>query len=420
MKRMALLAVGAALSLTVTGCSDSGGNDQKGASPGDATGTATGSGGGGQTPTAAAFPGEPPPGVAGASLWSAPLPYQTVAEPVGASVALISPHDDRTTIELRDAATGTSRATVETAVKPTSTTWHGRPALVAQGVRKTPSDGISPEKYTWEIDVFDDQGKRIVHKEYPGQDKPRIVDGRRIMVEHGTGSNPGTLVISDAGGDAPGWRIPCEDRMCASESTTISAGVVVHHHSDMVHGGPLAGFDAATGAPLWTSQSLERPAGVDATAEPEIVEQDSGKLVTAWYFGTYGTPRFHTVAYGVNDPTTGKLLATGPALSGTSKSGLSNADGTVVVVVTTNTTAAWETGTGKLLWQQAEDEKRLEPKAVVGPVLYSGENPAMAVDLRTKAVLQRTVSDMPVPVGTGHAVVTRNPGVVYAFAVQEG
>ncbi|MGR6999175.1 hypothetical protein ACU686_15200 [Yinghuangia aomiensis] len=124
------------------------------------------------------------------------------------------------------------------------------------------------------------------------------------------------------------------------------------------------------------------------------------------------------MTYTVNDPATGRLLTTGPKLASWHKSGLASTDGTVLVVATTATTAAWETGTGKLLWQQAEDEKRLAPAAVVGPVLYSGD-PSVAVDLRTKAVLRSAVSDMPRPVGPGHALVVVS-GNVYVFAVKHG
>ncbi|HSA53651.1 MAG TPA: PQQ-binding-like beta-propeller repeat protein, partial [Yinghuangia sp.] len=302
-------------------------------------------------------------------------------------------------------------------------TWHGRPALLAEHVARTPSDGVSPEKYAWVIDVFDDQGRRLAHKEYPGRDKPLIADGRRVVVEHGTGGNSGALVVSDAGGDAPGWRIPCQDSGCVHEGATVAAGVVVHSSRQRVGDDDietLAAFDPNSGAPLWTTRDLARPAEVPATADAELIKNDGGKLVLAWYVGTYGAPRFHTETYSVHDPATGRLLATGPTLPGSAKTGLATPDGTVMVVATTDSTAAWETGTGKPLWQQAKDEKRLAPVAVVGPVLYSGQDPSMAVDLRTKTVLQRTVSDMPVPVGTEHAVVTRAPGVAYVFAVQRG
>ncbi|WP_331769580.1 PQQ-binding-like beta-propeller repeat protein (plasmid) [Embleya sp. NBC_00888] len=322
------------------------------------------------------------------------------------------------TVELRDAVTGARHATVEMAGKPVATTWHGRPALLTQTVRTTPSDGISPEKQVWQVDVLDEKGQRIAHREYPDRDKPFIVDGRRVVTEKGKGSNPGALVISDAGSDAPGWRIPCQDQACLDDDATVAHGVVVHHRRDSRTGihkaETLAGFDAATGAVLWTPQNLARPAGAAATAEPDLVKQQSGKLVIGWY-----TLSPDTVAYSVNDPTTGRLLATGPTLSGTPKSGLSDTRGTIVVVATTTTTAAWETDTGRLLWQQAKDEVRLDPVAVVGPVLYSGEKPPMAVDLRTKAVLQRTVSAMPRPVGTDHAVVTPTSGTAYVFATRQ-
>ncbi|MFJ8742936.1 PQQ-binding-like beta-propeller repeat protein [Embleya sp. NPDC127516] len=338
---------------------------------------------------------------------------------------MITPHGDGgdgSGVEFRDAATGASHASVEVPGKPVAGTWHGRPALVSESVKKTPSDGISPAKTAWVVDVFDEKGQRIAHKEYPGQDKPFIVDGRRIVTEHGRGSDAGALVISDAGSDAPGWRIPCQDRVCMDESATVASGVIVHRRRDsksvdLHRAETLAGFDPATGATLWTPQNLARPAGAAATVDPELVEQDGDKLVIAWY--DYGATQSHAIAYSVNDPATGRLLSTGPTLSGTHKSGLSNPQGSVVVVATTNTTAAWETDTGKLLWQQAKDEVRLTPVTVVGPVLYSGKNPSMAVDLRTKAVLQRTVSDMPLPVGTGHAVITRNPGVAYVFATRQ-
>ncbi|MFI6982845.1 PQQ-binding-like beta-propeller repeat protein [Embleya sp. NPDC050154] len=381
------------------------------------------SGGAGRPSAAVAFPGEPPAGVRGPALWSAQLIGQGAhAEPVGASVALITPRagdGDAMTVEFRDAATGARHATVEVPGKPAPTTWHGRPALVTETVRRTPSDGISPEKVAWEVDVLDEKGQRIAHGQHPGRDKPFIVDGRRIVTEHGKGGGPGALVISDAGSDAPGWRIPCREWSCIDEDATVASGVVVHRRdtagSNLHTMKALTGFDAATGAVLWAPQNLTRPAGAAATAQPDLVKQDGDRLIVGWYdFGT--SPA--TVTYGVNDPATGRLLATGPTLPGTPKSGLSNADGTVVVVTTTKTVAAWRTDTGRLLWQQAEDEIRLEPVAVVGPVLYSREHPSTAVDLRTKAVLQRTVSDVPRPVGADHAVVYT--GTAYVFLIRPG
>lgn len=412
MKRGSLLAVGVVLGVAVAGCSDSGGGNPKGAPPGGSSAAGT--------PTAAAFPGDVPAGVRGEPVWSAQLSGRgAVARPVGSSVALITPHGDGSTVEFRDAATGAGRATVEVTGEPVATTWHGRPALVAESVKKTPSDGISPEKTAWQIDAFDEQGRRIAHKEVPGRDKPLVVDGRQIVQENGKGNSPGALVISDAGGDAPGWRIPCKDYSCIDEGATVAAGIVVHRRGGAASTDPetLTGFDAATGTVLWSPQALARPAGATAAADPELVDQDSGKLVVAWHEGEWGTPRPHTVTYTVNEPATGRLLTTGPTLATSHKSGLASTDGTVLVVATMATTAAWETGTGKLLWQQAEDEKRLDPAAVVGPVLYS-EDPSVAVDLRTKAVLRRAVPDVPLPVGPGHAVVVAS-GNVYVFAVTQ-
>lgn len=412
MKRVSLLAVGAMLSVAVAGCSDSGGGSPKGALPGGSSDA--------RTPTAAAFQGEPPAGVRGEPVWSVTL-YASgaVARPVGSSVALITPHGDGSTVEFRDAATGAGRATVEMTGQPVATTWHGRPAVMTENVKKTPSDGLSPDRYAWQIDAFDEQGRRIAHKEVAGRDKPLIVDGRQIVREDGKSDSSGALVISDAGSDAPAWRIPCKDYACADENATVAAGIVVHRRGGATSTDPetLTGFDAATGTVLWSPQNLARPTGATATADPEIVDQDSGKLVVAWHEGEWGTPQPHTVTYTVNDPATGRLLTTGPTLATSHKSGLANTDGTVLVVATVATTAAWETGTGKLLWQQAEDEKRLDPAAVVGPVLYSG-NPSVAVDLRTKTVLQRTVPDMPVPVGPSHALVV-DSGKVYVFAVRQ-
>lgn len=412
MKRCALLAVGVVLSVAAAGCSDSGGGSPKGALPGGSSA--------GHTPAAVAFPGDLPAGVRGEVVWSAQLSGRgAVARPVGSSVALVTPHGDGSTVEFRDGATGAAHATVEVTGEPVPTTWHGRPALVAQSAKRTPSDGISPEGIAWQIDAFDEQGRRIAHKEVPGRDKPLIVDGRRIVQENGKGDSPGALVISDAGGDAPAWRIPCKDYSCIDEGATVAAGIVVHRRGGASSADPetLTGYDAATGAVLWRPQDLARPAGATAAADPEVVDQDGGKLVVAWYEGTWGTPQAHTVTYTVNDPATGRLLATGPTLPGAHKSGLADSGGTVLVVATLATTAAWETGTGKLLWQQAADEKRLDPAAVVGPVLYSGD-PSVAVDLRTKAVLRRAVPDMPLPVGTGHAVVVVS-GNVYVFAVRQ-
>lgn len=412
MKCGALLAVCAVLSAALAGCSDSGGGSPKEGPPGGGSAA--------RTPTAAAFPGELPAGARGEPVWSAQLSGRgAVARPVGSSVALITPHGDGSTVEFRDAATGVGHATVEVAGEPVPTTWHGRPALVAESAKKTPSDGISPERITWQIDAFDEQGRRIAHKEVAGRDKPLVVDGRRIVQENGKGNSPGALAISDAGSDAPSWRIPCKDYSCIDEGATVAAGIVVHRRGGGTSEDPetLTGFDAATGTLLWGPQNLGRPAGATATADPEVVDQGSGKLVVAWYEGTWGTPQTHTVTYTVNDPATGRLLATGPTLPGAHKSGLANADGSVLVVATSATTAAWETDTGKLLWKQAEDEKRLDPAAVIGPVLYSG-GPSPAVDLRTKAVLQRSVPDTPLPVGPGHAVVVAS-GSVYVFAVRE-
>lgn len=411
-KRGSLLAVGVAMSVAVVGCSDSGGGSPKGAWPGGSSAAGT--------PTAAAFPGDVPPGVRGEPVWSAQLSGSgAVARPVGSSVALITPHDDGSTVEFRDAATGAGHATVEMTDKPLATTWHGRPALVAKTVKKTPSDGISPEKTAWLIDAFDEQGRPIAHKEVPGRDEPRIVDGRQIVQEKGKGDSPGALVISDAGGDAPAWRIPCKGYSCMDDDATVAAGVVVHRRDGAKSTDPdtLTGFDAATGTVLWSTQNLARPAGATPAAAPEVVDQDSGKLVVAWHEGESGTPQPHTVTYTVNDPATGRLLTTGPKLASRHMSGLASTDGTVLVVATTATTAAWETGTGKLLWQQTEDEKRLAPAAVVGPVLYSGD-PSVAVDVRTKAVLQSAVAEIPRPVGPGHALVVVS-GNVYVFAVKQ-
>ncbi|WP_160161742.1 outer membrane protein assembly factor BamB family protein [Embleya hyalina] len=310
----------------------------------------------------------------------------------------------------------------------TGETWLGKPAIVVRGERVVPSDGLTGETSFRTVQAWDERGERIGAVELPGGGEARVQDG---WIIEPTGTRNTSVGVRRADDFGPGRVFTCEPGDDCSISTRGRTAVVVGAGESpiLVEGTVftfedvkddtlsrhrrLVAFDASTGARRWDTDTVRTPANTDplqlrSTYAPDVVGTVNGKLVIAWMKRPSGR------LVGLYDPVTGALTATGPSPKSLSVL-VTDPTGSVVVLggegaeTDSARSTAWEPASGRTLWQQSDDEISFTPNAIVGGVLYgrTRAGTTIALDVRSKQVLARDldVDDLPLPLGTDHALV---------------
>ncbi|MGW1991865.1 hypothetical protein [Embleya sp. NPDC001921] len=369
---------------------------------------------------------------------------------MGTAVVVATPNGARTAVELRDVATGQVRKTFTADGRVSGETWWGKPAIVVRGQRVVPSDGLSAEKRSWSVDAYDERGEPLGRAELPllGRENTTgaaVEDGWLIRT---TDSRPGgSVTVLRAGDTGPGHQFTCASDCGFSVGGGRRASVVGGGEVPLLVNGTvftvertgtatlaprrIVAHDAASGARLWATDTVEKPAGADAKAYdtgslPDVLGSVGGKIAIAWDTKPYG----QAAVLSLHDPATGRLVATGPTSPEGASTVLSDATGAVAVLGSGGSksrSTVWEPASGRMLWQQAADERPLSADSVVGGVLYGiradqdmmSTRTPIAVDVRTKQVLAQGFDTiyLPKPIGDRFAVVTTRPAM-FVFAVQ--
>jgi hypothetical protein len=347
-------------------------------------------------------------------------------------------------IEFRDSKSGEVRKSVQTTVKEAQQgTYNGKPVLYVYYQKVTPSDGLSAEKRTDVREAYDANGTKVMSVAKPDHEQTfAVVDGWIVSSKQGDPA----LTISDAQGKER-HRVDCGgDTLCAIQTPNVVFGssklpAVVGNlgfqaqsivGSSGVHALRIVATNLETGQQAWSTATMDKPTG--AAEETKVtgphatpIRMVGGKLLLAWYtersdgFGERGE------ILALHDPTTGKLLVTGPEL-GNGYGSMVIDDGELTAIVTDAAhdarSLAWELGTGRTLWHQEKSERGLQPQVIAGDVLYGLVEPQpgtstktlIAVDLKTKAVRENNLKGTPIPVsaGTGHVAVSGSSGL-FAF-----
>lgn len=459
MRRHLVRIVAASALLTLSACSSS---DDSSADPAAPEAAASGRAGAADGP---AYQGPDLPGLAAKPVWSVPRESTTetsttvialgagtvaVANVVGpepttkpaygtSSVSL-----RQQTVELRDVATGAVRKKLNVYGEVSGETWLGTPAIVVRG--QQPRTAADPDtERPWLIEAYDERGERLGGGEVPGLGREGSIlqDGWVLTPSGGAFDD---LVVRRVGDTGPGQRMTCSVRdncsyarargevyvvAAGAESKAMAAGAMFKYERAgdtwESEGGKLVAFDPATGARRWATDTLVRPQGAEpasnVTADgPEVLGSLGGKVVISWDATGPGDTR----VVGLYDPLTGAPAGTGPSSPAGALFAIADAEGAVAVLAThrdDSLSTAWETGSGKTLWQQAKGDKPLVPVSIVGGILWANSGNPVALDARTgKVVAQEpelTLSEegVPTPVGPRHAFVIIDRSV-YVFETQ--
>jgi hypothetical protein len=443
----------AALLITLGGC---GGGDRP-TSPGPTQGPS-------ETPPAAnrgpAYDGPALPGLAARPVWSAPVWLDRDAHPqavdLGDTVVVARDDTDRTTaspgaatsrgkasvLDFREIASGQVRTTVKlpAPLKDISRdTLHGKPVAVVAYDRVTPSDGLSAAKRVKVLEVYDRTGAKVGQAEAEGTFTTfAVVEGRVVRTP-----KAGAVSLTPLEGGSS-TTVECGMPVCGFEATNGPGGLTVgdgsqrtkallgdlaftiERPSAVAQGTRLLAVDASTGQRRWTSSTIQAPAGTRGEDEATGVRASpialvGGKLVLAW-----SGPGVNDRILALHDPATGRLVSTGPRLHEFPYIFRTDAKGETAVASSTASdarSAAWDLAAGKVLWEQAADEKGLEPSAVINGAVYGtvatgggGGRTTIVVDLRTKKVLVRELAlgGSVTPTSTGHGLVVRDE-TMYVF-----
>ncbi|MFF7250318.1 hypothetical protein ACFZBU_41355 [Embleya sp. NPDC008237] len=369
---------------------------------------------------------------------------------MGTAVVVATANGARTTVELRDAATGHVRKSFTTDGRVSGETWWGKPAIVVREQRVVPSDGLSAEKRSWSVDAYDERGEPLGRTELPflGRENTNgaaIEDGWLIRT---TDSRPGgSVTVLRAGDMGSGQVFTCAKDCSFAVGSGRRASVVGSGEVPLLVNGTvftiertgtgtlaprrIVAHDAASGARLWATDTVDKPAGADPKAYdtgslPDILGSVDGRIAIAWDTKPYG----QAAVVSLHDRATGRLVATGPTSPEGASTVLTDATGAVAVLGsggTNSRSTVWEPSSGRTLWQQAADEHPLSAESVVGGVLYGiradqdtmNTRTPIAVDVRTKQVLAQgfDATYLPTPIGERFAVVATHLAV-FVFAVQ--
>lgn len=349
------------------------------------------------------------------------------------------------TLEFRDAKTGEVRQSLKaTTDSVTLTGWHDGVPAVAVGTSETSeSDGLTAEKTTSTVTVYDGRGRELGETSVPRPEEGRyyaaaLTEG--YVVE--TAGDTVRLIPVD-GGTARTVTCAEEGADCAYDPETGLIGAA-RATAPPVLGDHYAGFenasasgadmvrvtlsDLATGKKVWSSADAEIPPGVDLyeNGDPDLAPMpDSetlsllrvtdGKVLVAWQASQSDDDTWIHAWY---DLGTGALADSYEATRSVlfAPSGDLAAEDAVPGGTFTGTTV-WRVPDGKRLWAQEEGsgENPLDPVRFTkdGSVLYGfttaedGTEKGLAVDPRTRKVLAKDLPADHVPVvdeptGYGH------------------
>lgn len=451
-----MAAAGIALSLgLVAGCSSGDGEDGNPLSKG------RGPQGGASAPEGPAYQGPALPGLAKQPAWS----LSGVSAPYGMGDTLVFAKDgmgeihsvygdlgtevgprDSGSLEFRDRKTGEVRGTVKVSDGHVGgTTWHGGvPAIQVRTVATTPSDGLSAEKQTVTITLYDGSGKKLGQIERAGDDSGlHVQDG--YLIEQGEDPRQVTATAIDTGAVK---KFSCENEMeddsCFDGEGAFSVGaegseapLITGDHYFSVIGGSRYGADwtkkthlvmheMATGKKVWSSQDVTPPKGVKlwqgerSDSDLEVLRVADGKIVTRW--GAGGLDESVIATYDLTSPDS---LATGPAYESEGQAVLDHRQ-QLAATTTENGALVWDLATGEKLWDQQEGETPMTAQTLSPTgVLYGtqqdnrvdADKTVIAVEARTKKVLAKDLPEQFIPHfdQTDHAWIATQEGV-FVFA----
>ncbi|MET9846066.1 hypothetical protein [Streptomyces ossamyceticus] len=336
------------------------------------------------------------------------------------------------TLEFRDTRTGKLRASLKTATDSvTLTGWRdGAPAVAVGTSRTAGSDGLSAEKTTSTVTVYDGRGRKLGAT--PATRRPETGLYYAAALSEGYRVDPAgaTVRLTPVGGGTA-RTVTCTEKGadCAYDPRTGLIGAA-RATAPPVLGGYYAGFenanvggtdmvritlsDLATGKKVWSSADAEIPPGVelydngDPDLEPmpdsetlSLLRVTDGRVLVAWQASQSDADTWIHAWY---DLTSGDLTDSYEATRSVllAPSGDLAAEDAVPGGTFTGTTV-WRLPDGKRLWTQEEgaDETPLDPVRFTrdGSVLYGyttaedGTEHGLAVDPRTREVL---AEDLPV------------------------
>ncbi|MCF2528776.1 PQQ-like beta-propeller repeat protein [Yinghuangia soli] len=335
---------------------------------------------------------------------------------------------------IRDGATGAERATIE--AKPAASDvaisadkfvkvgyWRdGSPALVVRTVAQAGADGLKAATTRTTLTMYAPSGKVLGTSEFDGDvhQDPIVWDGYLVP------SSGPYLPIGGGAEFRPPRGMLYEHASPAENYRREPLKYFLHGTTECGEPGwcpsKLVVRDMFTDKELWGTKSIPVPEPIRAAAAGKapsvsVVAAREKLLLLAWTAPSGGATTFTA-----HDPATGRLISQGPTtppgvkLAGPTKSGVAlSPDGGIAVVALTKGAVAWETASGRKLWEQAADERQLRPEAVSPKgVLYAlldGGGTA-ALDARTHALLAEKVPTVP-SFGDTFGVVREDSGNAY-------
>lgn len=466
-RRMAVAGASVVLALTMTAACSSGGDGapaQETSAAGPVGKGVGGDGTSGQSPEAPKGPqykGSAIPGLADRPAWSESADQAGVCagradivvglqgspDPAcafGDAVVFVRSVDPNKisegfTATIRDGATGAERVTVE--AKPSAQDlgvnperfvkvgyWKdGSPALVVRSVAQTDADGLKAETTRTTLTMYAPSGKVLGSSEFTGDvhKDPIVWDGYLVPSD-------GPYVPIGGGAEfKPPAGMRYEHTWPTENFRREPLKYFLHNTTDCSEPGwcpsKLVVRDMFTDKELWGSRSIPLPEPIRAAAASKppsvsVVAARDKLLLLAWTTASGGPTTFTA-----HDPATGGLISQGPTtppgvkLAGATKSGVAvSPDGGIAVAALSKGAVAWETASGKKLWEQAADERQLRPLAVSPKgVLYAdldGGGTA-ALDARTYTLLAEKVPSVPSFGDTFGVVREENSGDYFVFPV---
>ncbi|WP_223733599.1 outer membrane protein assembly factor BamB family protein [Streptomyces purpurogeneiscleroticus] len=350
----------------------------------------------------------------------------------------------RFTVRLRDLKTGTVRKklTVRVAADPGDTAdsagttaaehvqvgeWKdGSPALLVRSRVHTPADGLEKERLRSVFTMYDPSGRKLGSSAFDDDAYDGLPVRRGYLVADGDGDGDDRKYVPIGAGKTVGTALKGETEL----GTRIDAGFGVSISSDVSYQPSaewLVATDARTGKKLWSTEELEPPAAIREQLDEEtgtsswIAPLQEGRAVLGW--SVYAEESRGGVLT-IIDAKTGRRLTEGPASdysTGTDDDAAAvSPDGRTVVTQYGEGAVAWDTGSGKELWRQAEGEQNIRPVALPGNgVLYAelDESGPAALRMRDKKLLRTGIEKLPEFSRNGYAVVNAGNGF-FVFATQ--
>ncbi len=448
--RRTMAAVGVVWSLGMAVGCGSGGDDGDGPS-----GSGAHRDGGGKPAAAGpAYRGPAIPGLAKKQAWSLPAPGNSVARPYDLGETLVfrknladkpASYDliDSTAgqagveesekepgpevLEFRDRATGAVRTSVKVSASAVAgATWHGgTPAVQVRTVTTTPSDGLSKEKDSVSITVYDPSGKVLGTVRHAGDGTGLyIVDGHLVESRKRGAYDPsptggGTVTATPIGtGGKSGKKRTISGVYDGKEVADLEVGAPLFagkYCFGVLSGkgdgdkSQLAMYELASGKKVWSTEDIEPPRGVHVqdgertSSDLRVLKVDGDTVYTRWGKGALSPGERIFASYKISSR---EPLATGPgirlpetSLSEDAAPPVLDTRQRLAAVATENGTTVWNLRTGKEYWaQEAGETSMTATEFSPTGVLYgtrstledgSSHTTGIAVTARTKKVLAK-------------------------------